>query len=142
VTAWNELQSEAAQAGYSMSIVSAYRSVEDQRVLFLSRLNEAGASIVDVINGTADELITSVLVTSSIPGYSKHHTGYTLDLACAGYAFEQFRDSPCYVWMSENNYENAKRFGFIPSYPADADLQGPDPEAWEYVWVGLEVVQN
>lgn len=139
---WEELQAAGNAAGYVMSIVSGYRSVENQRQLFLSRLSAQGVTIQDVANGNGDEAVNTVLITSSIPGYSKHHTGYTIDIECAGYIFELFKESPCYGWMSANNYENAKRFGFIPSYPADADLQGPDPEAWEYVWVGEDLLRN
>src|SRR5690606_25521512 len=39
------------------------------------------------------------------------------------------------------NYANAKRFGFIPSYPPDGGKQGPEPEPWEFVWVGVEVIR-
>ena len=142
VQAWIDLQSVAASEGLQMSIVSAFRSVDTQRSLFLSRLAAQGVSINDVANGVADEAVNEVLVTSSIPGYSKHHTGYTIDIACAGFAFESFGQSPCFAWLSENNYEQAKKYGFIPSYPEDADMQGPDPEAWEYVYVGADLLRN
>jgi len=33
-----------------------------------------------------------------------------------------------------------KRFGFIPSYPENSGKQGPEPEPWEYVWVGEDVL--
>lgn len=137
---WSAIQASAAKAGLSMRIVSAFRSVEDQRALFLSRLSAQGASIESVAAGQADAAVNEVLVTSSIPGYSKHHTGYTLDIECAGFAFEDFISSPCHDWMQANNYENAKTYGFIPSYPEDASLQGPDPEAWEYVYVGSNLL--
>ncbi len=137
---WRELKQESAQAGLSMSITSAYRSVEAQRQLFTSRLTALGVSYADIANGLADDEIDETLKTTAAPGYSKHHTGYTLDFVCAGYAFENFRNSPCFDWMSNDNYRVAKEHGFIPSYPPDADLQGPNPEAWEYVWVGTEVL--
>ncbi len=137
---WEELQQAAAEEGLSMSIVSGYRSVENQRNLFTSRLSAAGASVSAVAQGTADDIVNEVLIQSSIPGYSKHHTAYTIDLKCAGYIFEDFKNSPCYTWMSANNYEQPKKYGFIPSYPPEADAQGPDPEAWEYVYVGKDLL--
>ena len=140
VQAWLGLKSAAATEGLSMSIVSAYRSVSHQRSLFLTRLAATGATIQQVADGLADDKVDSVLVTSSIPGYSKHHTGYTIDILCAGWAFENFKNSPCNSWMIANNYKVAKEHGFIPSYPENADQQGPDPEAWEYVWVGTDVL--
>lgn len=139
---WLDLQAAASAAGHGISIVSAYRTVEDQRQLFLGRLNAEGVNIDDVAAGNADEQINTVLITSSIPGYSKHHTGYTFDLLCDGFGFTNFENSTCNDWMIANNYEQAKRFGFIPSYPVDADLQGPDPEAWEYVYVGAELLRQ
>jgi len=137
---WQNLKAEALSVGIDMRIVSGYRSVEDQRLLFLSRLKEAGVSISSIDSGTADSAVDKLLATTALPGYSKHHTGYAFDILCEGWIFENFKYSECHDWLSENNFENAKRYGFIPSYPLDADLQGPDPEAWEYVYVGLELL--
>ncbi len=140
VESWKKLKKAAAEKGLSISIVSGYRSIEDQRALFLQRLAAAGGSVEAVANGEADDIVNKVLITSSIPGYSKHHTGYTLDLLCSGYAFENFKNSPCNDWIIADNYKVAKENGFIPSYPPLADAQGPDPEAWEYVWVGTDLL--
>lgn len=140
VEPWKKLKSQAAAAGHQISIVSGYRSEQDQRVLFLQRLSAAGASIDAVASGEADSIVDQVLKTSSIPGYSKHHTGYTIDILCAGFAFENFKNSPCNDWITADNYKAAKESGFLPSYPPLADAQGPEPEAWEYVWVGTELL--
>jgi LAS superfamily LD-carboxypeptidase LdcB len=135
---WKSMQKSILNAGLNMSIVSAYRSVEEQRELFLSRLFAEGVNVSDIATGTADEQVDKILVTTALPGYSKHHSGYTVDLYCAGWIFEDFYKSDCDKWLTANNYENAKKYGFIPSYPLDADLQGPDPEAWEYVYIGTD----
>lgn len=140
VQPWLNLKKAASAQGLTLSIVSAYRSVDNQRSLYLSRLAATGATIDQVAAGTADDKVDYVLVTSSIPGYSKHHTGYTLDILCSGWAFENFKNSPCYTWISADNYKVAKENGFIPSYPVGADKQGPDPEAWEFVWVGTDLL--
>jgi LAS superfamily LD-carboxypeptidase LdcB len=137
---WRKLQKMAYDAGLSMTVVSAYRSVEEQKTLFNTRLRAEGISVSDIAGGVADEQIKKVLVTTAVPGYSKHHSGYTIDLLCAGWDFENFINSNCYKWLSAENYSQARQFGFIPSYPKDADLQGPDPEAWEYVFVGVDLV--
>lgn len=137
---WNDLKAAAAKKSLSLSLVSGYRSVNDQRALFLQRLSATGATIEEVASGSADALVNKVLVTSSIPGYSKHHTGYTIDMQCGGYGFENFKNSPCNDWLSAENYKVAKEHGFIPSYPPLADVQGPDPEAWEYVYVGTDLL--
>jgi len=137
---WKTLKSSAKKQGLSISIVSGYRSVDEQRNLFLQRLSASGASSESVALGKSDKQVDNVLITTSIPGYSKHHTGYTIDIMCSGYAFENFKNSPCNEWIIADNYKTAKENGFIPSYPPTADAQGPDPEAWEYVWVGTDLL--
>ncbi len=42
--------------------------------------------------------------------------------------------------MAADNYRVAKQFGFIPSYPSGAGAQGPEPEPWEYVYVGVKAI--
>jgi len=137
---WQKLKAEASKAGIGISITSGYRSVDTQRTLFTNRLSATGVTVSQIATGEADTKINEVLVTTSIPGYSKHHTGYTFDLLCNGFAFEDFKNSSCNTWLSENNYEVAKKYGFIPSYPPQADDQGPIPEAWEYIYVGTDLL--
>jgi len=138
---WLQLQSKARNEGLKMTITSSHRSIDTQRRLFVSRLSAEGVNVDDVAAGLADEQIDKVLATTSPPGYSKHHTGYTFDLLCGGFAFTNFENSTCNTWLKANNYQAAKEYGFIPSYPIGADLQGPNPEAWEYVYVGTELLR-
>lgn len=140
---WAQLQQAAQADGIGLSIISGYRSVADQRSLFINRLAAYGDfSNKQIANGKADAAINQVLITSSIPGYSKHHTGYTIDIQTNGSAFESFGSTTGFAWISANNYYNAKRFGFIPSYPDGAGAQGPNPEAWEYVYVGTSYLKK
>lgn len=126
-TAWEALQTEAGAAGHSLVIVSAFRDIAGQRATFLGKLTGYSVAEIDArLRGVAP------------PGYSKHHTGYALDIAQAGSGSTVFGSTAAFGWLSANNYESAKRFGFIPSYPPDANLQGPDPEPWEYVYVGVD----
>lgn len=136
------LQDKAKQeAGLNFVIVSGFRSVEDQRSIFVAQMNANGVDQSLITSGSQDIVLDSILRTRSIPGYSKHHTGYTVDFGCNSYDLLGFKDTKCYEWISKDNYFNAKRFGLIPSYPSGAINQGPDPEQWEYVWVGLDVLQ-
>jgi len=137
---WQKLKAEALENSINFTITSGYRTIAEQRQLFLNRLSALGVSTTSIIDGESDEKVNKVLTTTAVPGYSKHHNGYTFDLLCKGFAFENFKNSNCHDWLSANNYEKAKVYGFIPSYPADSDLQGPDPEAWEYVYVGTDVL--
>ena len=148
---WEALTREAQQYGIKLGIVSGFRSVERQRIIFLSLLayeaeREIGREFTheEIVSGKADAVINRVLKESSIPGFSKHHSGYTIDITdvISGRDFTEFRETTGYQWMATANYLNAKRYGFLPSYPEGAGDLGPEPEAWEYVWVGSELLQE
>jgi hypothetical protein len=128
--AWTQLKAAARDAGLQFIVSSAYRSPAAQRTQFLSKLQ-----------GTSDEAINATLVWYSIPGTSKHHSGYALDFRYRDGTFGEFRNTPDYAWLSRDNFYNAKRFGFIPSYPDDVTAQGPNPEPWEFVWVGVDLIR-
>jgi LAS superfamily LD-carboxypeptidase LdcB len=129
-SAWADLKQAAREAGFGFIVSSAYRSPASQRSQFNSKLG-----------GTSDEAIDAALTWYSIPGTSKHHSGYALDFRYRNGTFGEFRDTPDYAWLAEDNFYNAKRFGFIPSYPDDVADQGPNPEPWEFVWVGVDLIR-
>lgn len=138
--AWLELEKAARADNIPLQLNSGYRSVEAQRELFIERLKAAGASTQSIAAGTADSLVTQVLLQAAPPGYSRHHTGYTIDLFCNDGSGAIFEKTTCFTWLKENNYEQAKQTGWVPSYPEGADDQGPEPEPWEYVWVGVNTI--
>lgn len=128
--AWEMLRSEAREAGMQFVVSSAYRSPAAQRTQFLSKLT-----------GTSDEAINAALTWYSLPGTSKHHAGYALDFRYAAGTFAEFRSTPDYEWLADDNFAIPKRHGFVPSYPDDVDGQGPNPEPWEFVWVGTGLIR-
>ncbi|MEM9464238.1 MAG: D-alanyl-D-alanine carboxypeptidase family protein [Actinomycetota bacterium] len=123
--AWEELQAAAAAAGHSISLTSGYRSAASQARIWNERST-----------GTSDSDIDTLLQTVAAPGYSKHHTGYAIDLRSGGAVLDAFAATPAYEWLSADNFANAKAHGWLPSYPEGAGNLGPNPEAWEFVWVG------
>jgi LAS superfamily LD-carboxypeptidase LdcB len=137
---WLDLQTEAKEAGISISLSAAYRSADDQRTIFMDRLNSARVSLDAVAGGRSDAAIDDLLKMTAIPGFSRHHTGYTIDIACDDMPTTSFEYTNCFEWLSANNYEKTKKHGWIPSYPEGSGKQGPNPEAWEYVWVGTDVL--
>lgn len=139
---WLQLLSAAAISGIELRIVSGYRSIGHQRRIFLSRLDEAGVTIEDIVNGQADDTIHALLGRHALPGYSRHHTGYAIDLEDRHSGLKGFRNTPGFDWLSKDNYANARRFGFLPSYPDSMPGQGPSPEPWEFVWVGRQNVAS
>lgn len=131
---YRSLRDNARRAGFPISSTSAYRSPEAQRDLFMARLLASVGSL-EQLRISDDTAIEQTLSLAAPPGYSRHHTGYTIDLWCED-GSTAFLLSSCYQWISADNYKNAKEYGWIPSYPEGTELQGPEPEPWEYVWVG------
>jgi LAS superfamily LD-carboxypeptidase LdcB len=138
--AWYKLKDAARRDGYPLSLISAYRSPEYQRELFSQRLYARGVSNAQLASGAADAAIDATLEVTAVSGYSRHHTGYTVDFWCED-ASTAFLNSSCYRWLAANGYQKAMEFGWIPSYPEGASEQGPEPEPWEYVWVGTATRQ-
>lgn len=124
--AWTAMKAAARADGISLRMTSAHRDLAEQQSLFRSRLG----------GGRSDAAIEQALRTSAPPGYSKHHSGYAVDIGQAGGSEAGFVNTAAYRWLSEADFARAKFFGFVPSYPVTGELMGPDPEAWEFVWVG------
>lgn len=139
-SAWQVLKDMASKDGIPLALNSGYRSIESQRALFLSRLRANGGNTAAIAAGQADNAVVQTLLMTAPPGYSRHHTGYTIDLLCEGTGGVPFETTACFRWISSDNYDIAKRAGWVPSYPEDTPAQGPEPESWEYVWVGLNQV--
>jgi D-alanyl-D-alanine carboxypeptidase/S-layer homology domain len=121
------LVAAAAAAGHRIWATSGYRSPATQASIFLGKLT-----------GTSDAAIDRRLRTVAVPGYSKHHTGYAMDIRASDGRLFSFRNTAAYAWLAADNFANAKAHGFIPSYPDGSGPAGPNPEPWELVWVGAE----
>ena len=123
--AWQALRATAREAGLTITLTSAYRSEANQAALYRRK---AG--------GTSETAINRALQLVAVPGYSKHHTGYAIDIADNAGGHNVFGDTRAYAWLAADNFANAKAHGWIPSYPNGSELVGPNPEPWEFVWVG------
>ncbi len=141
---WLAMQKQAKNENIELGLTSTYRSVEDQKKIFMDRLESAFNqkfdqvfSIENLLAVDYGSLIIQILEFTAPPGYSRHHSGYTIDLFGST---PIFANSPGYTWISANNYANAKKFGFVPSYPEGVKNQGPEPEPWEYIWVGTDIL--
>lgn len=137
---WRDLMAAAQKDNVRLGLTAAYRSAEDQKQIFLQRLAQQNIPVEGIASGTYDGQISQVLRTTAVPGYSRHHTGYTIDISCEDMPNSSFMYTNCFKWLEANNYEHAKNAGWIPSYPEGTSNQGPDPESWEYVWVGKDAV--
>lgn len=126
--AYEALRAAARQAGHQLILRSAYRGFDVQRYLLFRHLKEPFTS----------ERIRRALRVVAPPGYSRHQTGYAVDLETPGYGINDFKYSDAYAWLAADNFLQARRHGFIPSYPAGVENQGPDPEPWEFYYVGVD----
>jgi LAS superfamily LD-carboxypeptidase LdcB len=148
---WTLLSAAAEAEGIHLSIVSGYRSPEAQRSLFLKYFKDEAKkergkeySPKEIAAGEADKTIIRTLLYAAPPGYSRHHTGYAIDIrdVNSGYSFYEFGKTAGYKWISKNNYLNARTYGFIPSYTRGERDGGPEPEPWEFIWVGSDAIQK
>ena len=126
--AWADLRSRAAADGVVLTSWSGYRSPQRQTDVFLRALDDEP----DL------EDFKWRLKVSAPPGYSKHHTGYALDIRTGDII--EFDGTAGHLWISANGRRNLLLSGWIPSYPEGASRQGPDPESWEIVYVGLDEI--
>ena len=120
--AWRRLKEAARQAGSSLFLVSAYRSVERQ-VQIIRRKLDAGQAIEDILR------------VSAPPGFSQHHSGRAVDLAVAGTpALEDgFDQTPAFAWLQRHSEE----FGFLLFYPRN-NPYGYRYEPWHWYYAEIQ----
>ena len=147
--AFLKMLDKAKSEGVIIGLTSGYRSQIEQNLLFKSRFEalqmaELGGyyTTEEILKGDADSIINRILSVTAPPGHSRHHTGYTVDLSdlSPDNKTTVFNGSKAFIWMSDNNFKNARSFGFLPSYPKGGTDFGPEPEAWEFVWVGEKAI--
>lgn len=114
--AYRQMQAAAAADGVELGIVSAFRSIARQVQLVRRKLDQG-------------QTIEEVLALSAPPGFSEHHSGRVVDLMTPGSATLEadFAETPAYQWLQAN----AKRFGFVLSYPED-NPEGYLFEPWHW----------
>lgn len=111
---------EAAWAdGVELYILSPYRSVATQRVLFNNEVAEVGG----------DEEKAATVVAR--PGTSEHNTGLCIDFNMVE---DEFEDTPMFKWLCKN----AENYGFILRYPKGKQpITGVIYESWHWRFVGI-----
>lgn len=125
--AWKTMQTAAWVDGVPLALVSAFRSVDVQCGIIRRKLD----------NGMA---IGEILQSVAPPGYSEHHTGRAIDIGTTEEdALEEvFENTPSFVWLQAN----ARRFGFVMSYPA-GNPEGFVYEPWHWcLQEGTEATLN
>jgi LAS superfamily LD-carboxypeptidase LdcB len=144
------LAKAAKTDGFKIILKSGFRSPLEQKGIYEDALQKlcnqkigTDCTVADLAAGKHDGLIKEKLAINSVPGYSKHHTGLAADILETNESplDQSFNKTELYKWVSEDNFFNLKRFGFIPSYPDGGENMGPFPEPWEILYVGPTAVQ-
>jgi len=120
--AFQEMVAAAKKDSVELVTISGLRTVEYQRGLFEKAKKKYGSE-----QGAAKWVAP--------PGYSEHHTGYTLDIGDGATpkcdvepCFEQ---TPASKWLQLHAHD----FNFEMSFPNN-NPQGVNPEPWHWRWVG------
>ncbi len=121
-SALTRLQEEASQAGYSLPLLSGYRSYQTQEVLYNNYVARDGEALANTY--------------SAKPGQSEHQTGLAFDI---GAIDNDFGETPSGKWLAEN----AHRFGFILRYLKGKEaITGYQYEPWHVRYVGIAAAQE
>lgn len=119
VAAFQAMQAEAAASGFSLWILSGYRSHAHQTDNYTQRVAEVGQETAD--RGMAR------------PGHSEHQTGLAIDVNSLSTSFGA---TPTGQWVAQNAY----RFGFVVRYPDGKEaVTGFKYEPWHLRYLGVEL---
>lgn len=133
--AFDDMKAAAAKEGRNLSIVSGYRSFDDQVGTFFN--NSGVTSPIKeywYANATSAELATikaqylARAEWSAPPGFSEHSTGMGIDINSLDRSFENTEE---YKWLKIN----AAKYGFVESYPSGS-IKGAGFEPWHWRWDG------
>lgn len=120
---YREMVAAAQQEGVSLSPISAFRTIDDQKYLYFDVKAQRG-------QGPSERA-----KVSAPPGYSEHHTGYAVDIGDANVPAvnlsQSFDQTAAYRWLEAN----AARYSFEISFPKD-NKQGVSYEPWHWRYVG------
>ncbi len=120
--AFDALREAARKDGVTLTLGSAFRSVEHQRGIVERKKAK----------GQTDQEIYYV---SSAPGFSEHHTGFTVDFSPIEYSFER---TAAYKWLNTH----APAMGWQQSFtPESSKVNGVSYEPWHWKYLGSPAAQ-
>ena len=113
------LQNDASALGYSLPLLSGFRSYQDQNYLYNSYVRKDGEAKANTY--------------SAKPGQSEHQTGLAFDV---GVISDNFGNTPSGKWLAEN----AHRYGFIIRYlKGKESITGYKYEPWHIRYINEKV---
>ncbi len=112
---------EARSQGYTLLVVSGYRTENLQSTLYNNSVSKNGKTHADKY--------------SARPGHSEHQTGLAVDISNIAGVLDGFEKYEVYNWVKEN----AHKYGFIERYPKGKEfITGYGYEPWHYRYLGIE----
>jgi D-alanyl-D-alanine carboxypeptidase len=119
--AFMKMKIDAQNQGIDLTIISGFRSIEEQETLFQKQIKKRGSK-------------EAAARLSAPAGYSEHHTGYTLDIGDGNNPDQDlkftFENTLAYQWL----LTNAVNYGFELSFPKD-NPQGVSFEPWHWRYI-------
>jgi D-alanyl-D-alanine carboxypeptidase len=124
-TAMNALIAGAKKSGFTLSVLSAYRSWDRQSYLFTQAVKNEGAATARLYVAEA--------------GKSEHQTGLAADMGNGSGSISSFTGTPQAAWLAKH----ATDYGFILRYPqGKTAITGYAYESWHIRYVGAPVAQQ
>jgi LAS superfamily LD-carboxypeptidase LdcB len=126
-TALEEMNADLSSQGYSVVVISGFRSYQEQRSVHQSWVNKLGAE--------------EASFTSARAGHSEHQLGTTVDITLPNRGGELSsiypgEPSPAWDWLDKN----AHKYGFVMSYRYGQESQtGYNFEPWHWRYVGIRL---
>ena len=122
LTAFETMQSDAANDGINLYICSGYRSYADQQYQYNIHVENKGKEYADRV--------------SARPGYSEHQSGLCMDVNTTEDSFAGTAEA---IWINDN----CAKYGFIIRFPKEKEEQtGYKYEPWHIRYVGIKAAQE
>ena len=114
-----QLQSAAKKEGFSLPLISGYRSYSTQNTIYNNYIKRWGQEYTDTV--------------SARPGHSEHQTGLAFDVGQLSNSYGETKEG---IWLKENCY----KYGFILRYlKGKESITGYAYEPWHIRYVGVDV---
>ena len=133
-----QLMEAGKAAGMDFTMVSGYRSIEQQQTNYDVNYQNYLASGL-----SEEEARTKTEEYIALPNASEHITGLAVDITSTALAnqegnsglFPDLENYPEGLWLKEN----AHKFGFVLRYPKEKEaITGINFEPWHFRYVGIE----
>lgn len=128
--AFVEMAKAAKKEGITITIISATRTFEAQKVIWEKKWMRN-----DYVKFAEQQRVREIMKYSSMPGTSRHHWGTDIDInSLENNYFESGEGKKLYEWMQNN----AATFGFVQTYTNKSNGRtGYEEEKWHWSYMPI-----